>query len=199
MKDFLSDCRAADTIPLKLVVYLGLLAAVLLLVAQAWNAASPTLEDAEIKAQVEEAALSLSSIQTGYARDLADSRSPEGSMCTLSFSLPAPVRYLSFGVDPDPDCSGNLSDSKWALENNTLICQYKNGAKQRLLLEGETICFMRGMPDEDGRWVPAGSLQDNETTPPLEETGVLIEYPVSGEFVFELVFEDGRKYTLSHF
>ena len=39
MRDLFSDTVAADTIPLKLVVYLGLLAAVLILVAQAWNTA----------------------------------------------------------------------------------------------------------------------------------------------------------------
>jgi len=101
MKKFISDTVAADTIPLKLVVYLALLAAVVILMAHAWNIASPVLQDAEIKAQAETASLSLLSIQEGYARDPADRYSPEGSMCTLTFSLPQSVRYISFGVDPD--------------------------------------------------------------------------------------------------
>ena len=102
MRDLVSDTAAADTIPLKLVVYLGLLAAVLILAAQAWHTASPVLEDAQIKAQTEAASLSILSIQEGYARNSAESFSPAGSMCTLEFSLPASVRYISFGVDPDP-------------------------------------------------------------------------------------------------
>ncbi|MCQ1535245.1 hypothetical protein FTO70_05985 [Methanosarcina sp. KYL-1] len=199
MKRFFSDTRAADTIPLKLVVYMGLLAAVLLLLAQAWQGASPLLEEAEVKAQVEDAALSLRSIQGGYARELEDSRSPEGSMCTLTFSLPPSVSYLSFGVDPDPDCNGNFSDSEWTLENNTLIYQYKNGIKNRILMEGETVRFAAGFPDKDGKWAPAKNPGNNETSPAPEAEGVVIEYPVSGEFVFELVYEDGKRYTMSHF
>ncbi len=199
MKSLLSDTRATDTIPLKLVVYLGLLAAVLLLISLAWENASPVLDDAEIEAQVEDAALSLRSIQNGHARPLEEIYGSEGSMCILTLSLPDSVRYLSFGVDPDPECSGNLSDSEWKLENNTLIYQYKNGVKQRVLLEGEKVHFLKGAPEEEGNWVPAVSPENNETFSILKETGIVIEYPVSGEFGFELVSEDGVRYTMSHF
>lgn len=199
MKSLLSDTRAADTIPLKLVVYLGLLAAVLLLISLAWENASPVLDDAEIEAQVEDAALSIRSIQKGHSRPLGDRYGPEGSMCILTISLPDKVRYLSFGVDPDPDCSGNLSDSEWEFGNNTLIYQYKNGVKQRVLLGGETVHFLKGGPTEDGNWFPVASQENNETFSILKEKGIVIEYPVSGEFVFELVSEDGVRYTMSHF
>lgn len=199
MKSLFSDTRAADTIPLKLVVYLGLLAAVLLLIAHAWENASPVLDEAEIETQVEDAALSLRSIQKGHARPLEDRYGPEGSSCVLTLSLPDRVRYLSFGVDPDPDCSGNLSDSEWDLENNTLIYQYKNGVKQRVLLGGETVHFLKGTPDAEGNWIPAASQENDETPFGSNETGIVIEYPVSGEFVFELVSENGIRYTMSHF
>jgi len=76
MRQFFSDTMAADTIPLKLVVYLGLLAAVLILLAQAWHTAIPILEDAEITDQVETASLSIRSIQGGYARNPADTYCP---------------------------------------------------------------------------------------------------------------------------
>lgn len=79
MRDLASDTMAADTIPLKLVVYLGLLAAVLILAVQAWHTASPALEDAQIKDQAEDASLLIRSIQGGYARDSAESQSPEGT------------------------------------------------------------------------------------------------------------------------
>lgn len=90
MKKIISDTMAADTIPLKLVVYLGLLAAVVLLLAQAWNTASPALQDAEIKAQAEIASLSLLSIQGGYAQDSTDSIALKGACVPrpfLSFHL----------------------------------------------------------------------------------------------------------------
>jgi hypothetical protein len=199
MKKIISDTVAADTIPLKLVVYLGLLAAVVLLLAQAWNIASPVLQEAEIKAQAETASLSLLSIQGGYARNPADRYSPEGSMCTLTFSLPPSVRYISFGVDPDQECNGNLTDSEWVPENNTLIYQYKNGVKKRVLLEGKPIHFIKGIQNPEGIWIPAESQDSSQKSSVLESTGVVIEYPVSGEFLFEMVTLDGIKYTMTRF
>ncbi len=198
MKNIISDTEAADTIPLKLVVYLALLAAVVVLLAQAWSIASPALQDAEIKAQAETASLSLLSIQGGYARNSEDRYSPEGSMCTLKFSLPPSVRYVSFGVDPDQERNGNLTDSEWVPENNTLIYQYKNGVKKRVLLEGAPIHIIKGLHNSEGIWVPAVSQEDNETLS-LESTAVVIEYPVSGEFFFEMVTYNGTRYTMSRF
>ncbi|WP_269850732.1 hypothetical protein [Methanosarcina horonobensis] len=103
----------------------------MLLLAHLWSITSPVIQDAEIKAQIETASLSLLSIQRGYARDPADRNSPEGSMCTLTFSLPPSVRYISFGVDPDRECNGNLTDSEWVTESNTIIYQYKSGVKKK--------------------------------------------------------------------
>ncbi|WP_410507540.1 hypothetical protein RSJ42_12075 [Methanosarcina hadiensis] len=199
MRKFISDTAAADTIPLKLVVYLALLAAVVLLLAQAWSIASPVLQDAEIKAQAETASLSLLSIQRGYARDSEDRHSPEGSMCTLTFSLPPSVRYISFGVDPDRECNGNLTDSEWIPENNTIIYQHKSGVKKRVFLEGAPIHFIKGIENSEGIWVPSISQEDNETSLSLENTAVVIEYPVSGEFLFEMVTHNGTRYTMARF
>lgn len=199
MKKIISDTVAADTIPLKLVVYLGLLAAIVFLLAHAWSTASPVLQDTEIKAQARTASLSLLSIQGGYARDPTDRYSPEGSMCTLIFSLPPSVRYISFGVDPDRECNGNLTDSEWVLENNTLIYQYKNGVKKRVLLEGKQIHFIKGIQNSEGIWVPARIQESDKESSVLESIAVVIEYPVSGEFLFEMVTMDGIRYTMAKF
>ncbi len=199
IRDFTSDTTAADTIPLKLVVYLGLLAAVLFLISNAWHTAGPVMEDAQIEAQAETASLSIRSIQEGYARDSAESHSPDGTMCTLKFSLPASVRYISFGVDPDPECNGQLSDSEWILENNTIIYQYKNGVKKRVFLEGKPVHFIKGEQNSKGIWMPLENQENLQVPLPLEKTGVIIEYPISGEFLFELVTQNGVRYTMSHF
>jgi hypothetical protein len=199
MRQFFSDTVAADTIPLKLVVYLGLLAAVLILLAQAWHTAIPILEDAEITDQVETASLSIRSIQGGYARNPADTYSPEGSKCSLDFSFPASVRYISFGVDPDPECNGQLNDSNWTLENNTIIYQYKNGVKKRVFLQGKPVHFVKGERTSEGIWIPLEDEEDNETILALEKTGVIIEYPVSGKFLFEMVTRNSVRYTMSYF
>ena len=161
MKQFFSDTAAADTIPLKLVVYLGLLGTILVLVAQGWDMAVPFLDDAVINDQIETSSLAILSIQDGYARNPDDSHSPEGTMCTLKFSLPPSIRYVSFGVDPDPECNGNLSDSEWTLESNTIICQYKNGVKKRTFLEGNPVYFVKGEPDSEGYQDILISLRSN--------------------------------------
>lgn len=199
MKQLFSDTVAADTIPLKLVVYLGLLSAVLILLAQAWSTAVPVLDDAKIKDQAEAASLSILSIQDGYSRNPVEGYSPEGSMCTLKFSLPASVRYISFGVDPDPECNGNLSDSEWTLENNTIISQYKNGVKKRVFLEGNPVYFVKGERNFEGIWIPLVNQKNTEAPLSLEKKGVVIESPVSGEFLFEMVMQDGVRYTMAHF
>lgn len=199
MRNLASDTMAADTIPLKLIVYLGLLASVLILVTHTWHTVNPVLEESQIKAQVETASLSIRSIQEGYARDSAESDSPEGTMCTLKFSFPASVRYIGFGVDPDPERNGQLHDSEWTLENNTIIYQYKNGVKKRLFLEGKPVHFIKGEKNPDGIWIPSGSQENSLMPLSLEKTGVVIEYPVSGEFVLELVMQNGVRYTMSHF
>jgi hypothetical protein len=199
MKRFFSNTRAVDTIPLKLVVYLGLLAAILVLLAQAWHAAIPVLDDAKISDQTETASMSILSIQAGNARDSADPYSPEGSMCTLWFSLPASVEYISFGVDPDPECNGNLSDSRWTLENNTIVYQYKNGVKKRVFIAGKPVYFVKGQRNSEGIWIPVSYPQNNVTLSNLEKTGVVINYPVSGEFSFEMVTLNDSRYTMSRF
>jgi len=168
MRQFFSDTVAADTIPLKLVVYLGLLAAVLILLAQTWHTAISILEDAAIKDQAETASLSIRSIQGGYARNPADTYSPEGSKYSLYFSFPASVRYISFGVDPDPECNGQLNDSNWTLENNTIIYQYKNGVKKRVFLEGKPVYFVKGERNSEGIWIPLEDKEENETLLDLE-------------------------------
>jgi hypothetical protein len=199
MRPFFSNTVATDTIPLKLVVYLGLLAAILLLLIQAWHTAIPVLEDAQIKAQTEAASVSILSIQGGYTRNSADRYSPEGSMCTLKFSIPASIRYISFGVDPDSECNGRLNDSEWVLENNTIIYQYKNGVKNRLFLKGTAVHFAKGERNPEGVWIPLADQENNETFLASEETGVVIEDPISGEYLFEMVSRNGVRYTMSHF
>ncbi|WP_269850733.1 hypothetical protein [Methanosarcina horonobensis] len=46
---------------------------------------------------------------------------------------------------------------------------------------------------------PAGSQEGNETSSALENTAVIIEDPVSGEFLFEMVSCNGTKYIMSRF
>jgi hypothetical protein len=190
-RSFLADTRAADTIPLKMVFYLSITGAIILLVAFSWNNVSPLYSGAKDSKQINDAAIGLMSIQNGYARSLYEPNAPAGSICSLELHLPD-VSYLAFGVDPDPDMNGNLSDTQWIRENNTIICQYENGTRNRYIIDGELIDFIRGTLDEEGRWVP------DRIQPADQNTGIVIKGPVAGTFKFELVLED-KKYTMSRF
>jgi hypothetical protein len=186
---FFKDTRGIDTVPLKLVFYLAVTGAVIFLMAFSWNNMAPVYSGAKDSKQINSAAIEIMSIQDGYARNLQDTNSPEGSICSVDLSL-SDVRFLAFGVDPDSDVNGNLSDNSWIVENNTIICQYENGARDMYHIDGETIIFKKGMLDDStGLWIP------NENA---ESTGIVIEGPISGTFNFELIL-NGGKYTLSHF
>ncbi|MDO9516697.1 MAG: hypothetical protein Q7J10_01490 [Methanosarcinaceae archaeon] len=194
MSAFWNDTRGVDTIPLKLVVYLALTGVVMLLIAVSWGNVMPVIQGADVDEQITDAALKITSVQRGAARDLLDRRSADGSMCVVELSLPDNVRFIGFGVDPDPDTNGNLTDSIWVVENNTIVYQYSNGVKKRVFLNGDIVLFMNGMQDASGRWV----IDTNLDVVNGHGMGVVIEGPVSGEFIFEMVF-DGEMYMLSHF
>ncbi|HII94112.1 MAG TPA: hypothetical protein HA262_18700, partial [Methanosarcina sp.] len=87
----------------------------------------------------------------------------------------------------------------WVLENNTIIYQYKNGVKKRLFLAGKPVHFIKGEQNSKGVWVPWESRENILIPLSPEKIGVVIEYPVSGEFLFELVMQNGIRYTMSHF
>ncbi|MEZ5335419.1 MAG: hypothetical protein R2741_09365 [Methanolobus sp.] len=191
IKSFISDTRAADTIPLKMVFYLVITGTVIILTAFAWNSISPVYLGAQDSKQINDAALEIRSIQNGYPRNLLEPSSPEGSTCSIELSMPH-IRYLAFGVDPDPDMNGNLDDTYWVEENNTIICQYGNGARERYYIKGDDIFFRKGMQDTNGNWILDNNQDINKSN------GLVIEGPVEGTFNLELVISD-RKYTLSHF
>ena len=194
MRVFLDDTRGVDTIPLKLVVYLALTGAVMVLIAVSWGNIMPFIEGADVDKQITDAALKVTSIQQGAARDLLDTRSADGSMCVVELSLPDNVRFVGFGVDPDPDANGNLTDSEWVVEDNTIVYQYSNGVKKRVFLNGETVQFRNGVHDPSGGWV----IDNNLDVANGHDVGVVLEGPISGEFIFEMVF-DGERYMLSRF
>ncbi|WP_445474652.1 hypothetical protein ACT9XH_09775 [Methanococcoides methylutens] len=193
LQHFLEDTRGVDTIPLKMVVYLTITALVVVLAAVSWANISPVMDDADVDRQLEDAALKISSIQHGYAREIS-SKGTDGSMCTVELSLPEHVRYVAFGVDPDPDADGDLTNTEWSVEDNTILCSYARGVKTRVLINGEPVTFRKGVLDEGGKWVFDYDSYSNSN---LTE-GVVIEGPINGDFTFELIFDDG-KYSISHF
>lgn len=190
-RHFLTDTEGIDTIPLKMIVYLAITGCVLVLIAMSWNAIVPLKQGCDVEKQLSEASLELLSLQKGKARDLSLISSAEGSMCSLDLDFPKEITYLGFGVDPDPDNDGNITNSGWDTENNTIIYRYDNGVKKRWVIKGEQIHFCQGHLSADGTWLP-------ESTTGHSNMGVVIEKPISGTYVFELA-RNNTTFTLSHF
>ncbi len=191
-RSFKENTDAVDSIPLKLVFYITMTGIVLVLMATAWYNITPSLEDVSVDEQLTEAALSISSIQQGYSRDITDTQR-NGSICIIPLSLPQNIRYVAFGVDPDPDVDGNLSNCGWVVENNTILCGYDNGIRKKVFINGDDISFKKGMYQDDHWTIYKGPFNCSN-----EDKGVVIRGPVEMDIVFELVF-DGRTHTLSHF
>ena len=187
LSSFIEDTRAVDTIPLKMVVYLAVTGAIMVLVAISWSNAAPFIQGVVEEEQISDAALDIASIQNGPSRDLTDIRAQDGSMCIIELSLPDEISYVAFGVDPDPNRNADLTDNQWINRNNTIVYQYNNGAKKYATIKGDPIHFRQGIQNYEGIWVIDS-----------DKKSVVIEGPIDGEFVFELV-SDGGTYTMSHF
>jgi hypothetical protein len=194
VRSFFTDTEGIDTIPLKMVVYLVITGCVLALIAISWNAILPVKHGYDVEKQLSEASLELLSLQRGKARDLSMPFSGEGSICSIELDFPREVTYVGFGVDPDPDNDGNITNSAWNVEDNTIIYRYENGVKKRWLIEGENINFCQGVLSDSGNWY----LDNSFNTSNNMDKGAVIEKPVSGTYIFELVRNNGT-YTLSHF
>jgi hypothetical protein len=177
-----------------MVFYLSIAGMIVLMTAFSWSNISPVIDDTHVDKQIGDAALGISSIQNGYARDIS-LNDVEGTMGSFDLSLPEHVEYVSFGVDPDPDMDSDLTNTAWAVEKNTILCVYSEGFKTRVHIDGEPIEFRKGISNNGDVWVI-----DDEGSALGHDKGVVLEGPISGEFVFELVFVEGEgKYTLSHF
>lgn len=175
-----------------MVVYLVITGCVLALLAISWNAIVPVKQGYDVEKQLSEASLELLSLQSGKARDLSMPFSSEGSMCSIELDFPQEITYVGFGVDPDPDNDGNVTNSAWNIENNTIIYRYDSSVKKRWIIGAEKINFFQGVRSDTGSWFPDDTF--NSST----NMGIVIEKPVSGAYVFELVRNNGT-YILSHF
>ncbi len=190
-QSFFKDNEGIDTVPLKMVIYLVVTGWILVLVSISWNAIVPVKHGYDVEKQLSEASLELLSLQRGKARDLYAPFSSEGSMCSIELDFPPEITYVGFGVDPDPDNDGNVKNSDWNAEKNTIIYRYDNGLKKRWIIEAEQINFCQGIRSDTGRWFPIDTFNSLDM-------GIVIEKPVSGSYVFELV-RGNVTYTLSHF
>jgi len=113
-----------------------------------------------------------------------------GKQRCFSPVLPERLEYLSFGVDPDPDNNGILNDTQPGLvtDNGDVIYYKLIGDGKRLVKLKDSVHIREGEL-VDGRWLPRS----------VDGLGQAVVLTGGSQSVtFELVYDRGTTYTLSH-
>jgi len=184
------DEHGIDTIPLKLVVYLVLVGIIIALTAIGLKNAGPPMDGALMERQLGGVKSGIELMQSGYARDLSDPYAATGNIRSFDLVLPERLEYLSFGVDPDPDNNGILNDTPPGLvtDNGDVIYYKLRGDGKRLIKLQDPVRIREGELVE-GRWL-------SRSVDGLGQAVVLTSG--SQSVTFELVYDRGTTYTLSH-
>jgi hypothetical protein len=184
------DEHGIDTIPLKLVVYLALVGIIITLAAIGLKNAGPPMDGALMERQLGEVRSGIELMQSGYARDMSDPYAATGNIRSFDLVLPERLEYLSFGADPDPDNNGILTDTPPGLvtDNGDVIYYKLRGDGKRLVKLKDPVRIREGEL-VNGRWSP-------RSVDGLGQAVVITG--VSQSVTFELVYDRGTTYTLSH-
>ncbi|MCE8425876.1 MAG: hypothetical protein J5U17_08880 [Candidatus Methanoperedens sp.] len=191
MTSFIHDDRAIMEIPLRLLVYIILTAAIVAIAAAGMKYLEQGRTADIMEKQIGEMKVTLKLMQSGSSRNLIDTTAPTGNIRTYKLTIPDDVEFLSFGVDPDPENDHNLTNTPHGMltENgNVIYYRSRTGGKARIPLES-SIELREGLL-ENGRWFLDNGMQ----------YGVVLHDPGDYMITFELVYDPVLKerYTLIH-
>jgi len=145
------DNNAADMIPIRLIISITLVAAIIAILAIGYNSLRIVLSEN----QVEKDCKALESkfytmIASGVTRDVNEINAAEGTKRAYTFNLPENIIFLSFGVDPDQDNNGILETG---LTSNGAVIFYKiNGGSKKVIWLNSDFKFREGYYD-GSKWV----------------------------------------------
>ena len=180
------DNDAVNQLPIRLVMSLAIIAAVLFLVACASSTLRTSLAEHQVESQCRKLEASLSTMTgSGAVRDVDDSNAAEGTKRVQTIILPDSLIYLSFGGDPDPSNTGVLS-SELVEDGAVIFYRVQGGSKQVIWLPMETYKFREGMFVDD-HWTMAGEGQSLV----IHEGGTVT-------LIFERVQKNHKSYILVH-
>ncbi len=189
----LTDSRASLEIPVRLVIYVILMAAIAAVTSIGLSQISPLIEGDIMEKQIGEIKASLSILQKGGTRNLIDPESESGNIRIQKISISEDEDFIAFGVDPDPDNDYNLTNTPLNLttERGNVIFYRSGPGKIRVPLD-ESIELREGRL-ENGKWVVnnIGGMQH----------GAVISGKGIYEIIFELVYDPVSKerFTLVRF
>ena len=193
MASFFNDDRASIDIPIRLVVYIILTAAIVAVTAIGLSHIWPGVTTNIMEKQVGEIRSSLGTMQSAGARNLIDPDSPPGNIRTLKITIPEDVDYLAFGADPDPDNDLNLTNTPEGLiTGKGNVIYYSSGATGKKKIPLDEFIDLREGQMENGRWV-VNNIGG-------KQYGAVISGKGNYELTFELVYDPilKEKYSLVH-
>jgi hypothetical protein len=192
MPSFFKDDKASIEIPIRLVVYVILTAAIVAVTAIGLSHIWPGMTTTIMEKQTGEIIAMLTTMQNGAARNLIDPDSPACNIRTLMITIPEGVDYLAFGADPDPDNDLDLTNTPEGMltERGNVIFYRGNGGKKKIPLD-EFIELREGQ-FENGRWV-VNNIGGKQYGAVISEKG---NYELTFEMVYDPVSKE--RYTLVH-
>lgn len=152
------DNDAVEQLPVRLMMSLAIIAAILILVAYSSGSLRTFLAEQQIESQCRLLEASLSTLtESGAVRDVDDLNAAEGTKRVHTISLPDSLVYLSFGGDPDPSDTGWYT-SELVEDGAVIFYKIQGGSKQVIWLPKETYKFREGTFIND-HWTIDGAGQ----------------------------------------
>jgi hypothetical protein len=152
------NTNAVETIPIRLIISIAIIAAIVLLIVIASNSLRTLLAEHQVEQECRLLESSLSTmIGGGIPRDVDEVDTAEGTKRIQTFSLPDSLVYLSFGGDPDTMNRGVLEPGLTE-DGAAIFYKVEGGSKKVIWLPKETFKFREGTYI-DNRWVIDGAGQ----------------------------------------
>jgi len=177
---------ATEMIPIRFMISVAIIAAILVLVAVASQSLGVSLAEHQVEQECLLVQSSLSTmIASGSARDIDSVDTAEGTQRIQTLMLPDSLIYLSFGGVPDPLNSGELHSS---LTENGAVISYRvqGGSNHVLWLPKDTYKLREGVLHEN-IWVLSGAGES-----------YIVRHGGTLRLVFELVQQNHETYILIH-
>jgi len=180
-----SDNIASEMIPIRLIISIALISAIVTMILIGYNNLSITLAENHLENECRALESELyTMIGSGVARDVDEVNAGEGTKRIHDFDLPINTIYLAFGVDPDPNNNGFLETG--LTEDGSVIFYKIGGGSKHAVWLSEEFRFREGNCT-DTKWVINDSGQ-----------GFIIISGGKTTLVFELVQKNDEKYILIH-
>lgn len=178
-----SNCYAADFIPIRLVISIAIIGAIVVLVFFGYKTMSISLDEGQVEQSCKQLESKLySMISSGEPRDVDETNSGDGTMRIHLFNLPDSLIFLGIGIDPDPGNNGSLKTGLTD-DGNVIFYKVSGGSKRSIWLD-TSFKFREGNFD-GGKW----SINK-------DEQGYIIKKGGITSLKFELVEKNGENFVL---